>query len=289
MARRLKIKLNRKWRNVLAGSLAVLLLAGAVFGIVSLATGRDSRTVGAGDFSIGGLDKDGQFVRTESTLVSDYIECQGLTVEATDQATGTYQVFYYDADKILLGSTESLAVRSGIYRKEDSFVLAKYARIILAPTLEVDEDESDKEAKIRFWQVSGFVDDFIITVDREQEAAKELALRVVEDDAPYAYTLTLGEGVDACAMPADETYSHFDLTELVNVKGYDLLISDASVRYVHFWNAEKKLCQSDHSFVFNANMNANSLEIPEDAVYVSFTVIGGDDTSVEAYAVRLDR
>ena len=159
-----------KWKNLLSGALCLLLVVGAVMGITTL-TGKDTIPIRSTAFSVGGINDDGNYVKTDTSIYTkDMFECQGLTIEPDFEATGTYQVFYYDSNKNFIGATEVMNAEDGVYTKADTFTLAQYARIMITPAVPVDEDAEEDEAfRIRFYEVTSYAGDYTITVDKKQK------------------------------------------------------------------------------------------------------------------------
>lgn len=164
MARRTRVK----WKNVLVAALAVMLLVGAVAGIASIKS-DDSVKISELTFSVGALDEQGMFVEYNRSVVSDYFECQGLTIEPTANASGSYQVFYYTNEKVFFGSTEELSPRDGIYKMGRQYCYAKYARVVYTPSVPLDEYGAEVDSfRIRFFEASSYAGNIVVSVDREQ-------------------------------------------------------------------------------------------------------------------------
>lgn len=160
-------KIKIKWKQLLAGILAFLAIAGSVVGIAALAT-KNTKKVSALSFSRGSIDGEGNYEKsTTSIYTEDFIECQGLTIEPDFKASGTYQVFYYDSNKSFLGVTEKINADDGMYEKGDSFVLAKYARIVITPDASANTEDGE-DFKIRFWEAAKYAREYTITIDKKQ-------------------------------------------------------------------------------------------------------------------------
>lgn len=217
MARR-KFKLKVKWKNLLAAALGLLLIAGAVAGIASI-TGRDTRPLNALSFSVGALDDSGAFKEYDQSVVSDYFECQGLTIDPDATANGTFEVFYYDENKVFLGTSGVKMPVDGIYTKpsdhSDSYVflLAKYARVMITPEAPISEDYEEESFRIRFWEASKYASMLTITVDKKQVFERAEENRLFDaSDAIEGYSWREGNNVEDgmivaegfCALPLVE-------------------------------------------------------------------------------------
>lgn len=166
---------RRRFRNtnltrVVSAVLAVAFLVGAVIGVTAL-FGRDSKKVSPSKFSVGAVNANGLYVKSNTSIYTkEFIECQGLTIEPDFEASGTFQVFYYDPDKVFIGATEVMNASEGVYSKLDTFTFAKYCRIMITPDLSSDTD-SKRDEKITFLKVRGYANDYTVTVDRKQDFA----------------------------------------------------------------------------------------------------------------------
>lgn len=158
-------------KSILLAVLVGALILGSVSGIVAIFN-RDTTTVSTFlSFDLGSLDENGIFVKSRTSIYSkDLIECKGLTIEPDFEAKGSFQVFYYDAAKNFLSSTEQLQAEDGIYEMEDDLdlALAKYCRIVITPE-PVDEDgKYITDFEIHWYEVSKYAGQFTIKVAKDQ-------------------------------------------------------------------------------------------------------------------------
>ena len=171
-----------KWKRLLTAGLALLLLVGAIAGIAALA-GKDTKKISSFAFTRGSLDESGNFVKGEISIVTeDLFECQGLTIKPDFKALGTYQVYYYTANKTFLGTTGVLNTSAGGYAKNASFLDAKYARIVITP-----DDEGDEDFKIRFFEIASYANYYTITVNKKQNFKAYNYYEIDADMVGYAY------------------------------------------------------------------------------------------------------
>lgn len=178
----MKKKIRINWKQVLLYVLISALSLAALAGIGSLFN-RDTKTIGAGVFSVGALDQNGRYVESDlSIFTEDLIECKGLCIEPDfKNVTGTFQVFYYGEDKAFIGATEVLNAADGVYTRGDDFGEAVYCRIMITPAVPTDDEGNEVEDyKIRFWNVRGIANDYTITVDKDQTAAEVKNLFVAD-------------------------------------------------------------------------------------------------------------
>lgn len=135
-----------------------LLIAGCAFAAVSI-FGGDTKTVGASAFSVGGLDENGEYIETETSVFTDeLIECQGLKIEPDFKSAVSYRVYLYNSAKKLI---EVTPIMRSSYKLTNTF--AKYCRIMIIP-----DESTEKDYSIGFFQISGIVKNLEITVNKKQ-------------------------------------------------------------------------------------------------------------------------
>lgn len=85
----------------------------------------------AGDWEKGLIAVDGGEVRgTIAIRTKDFVPINGLNVDLRDNAGITYQIFWYDENKVFLSCTEELVVDYDLAGMPE---LAEYARIMIKP------------------------------------------------------------------------------------------------------------------------------------------------------------
>ena len=157
-----KFKLKKSWKSLVSVTLAGVALFGAIFGLVTLSKkiSADTKEIHP-TFNVGAIDNQGNYMDSETSIYTkNLFECQGLSIEPDFEAIGTFSVYYYAQDKTFMGSTGNIKASDGVYSKKDSFSFAQYARIVISPA----EDD-----QIRFYEVSGYADDYTITVNKDQK------------------------------------------------------------------------------------------------------------------------
>ena len=165
--KRFKRKLN--WRGILSIVLVGALLVGSITGLAFI-FGKKTKTLSSFAFDRGSINKNGVFEASKlSIYTKEMFECQGLTITPDFEADSTYQVFYYDDMKNFIGATDIMSADDPAYEKGSTFPFAKYARVLIIPNPTDENNQKDKEFKIRFYEVLGYANDYKITVDRNQE------------------------------------------------------------------------------------------------------------------------
>ena len=161
--------ISKKTKSIISGILLVAIIAG-VLALAGSFLGKDTKTISSTEFSVGGINTQGNYVESKTSIYTkDMFECQGLSIEPDFEATGTYQVFYYDSQKNFIDSTIKYNSDEGVYKKGNTFGEAKYARIMITPDVPTDDDGKEVEDfKIRFYEVVGYANDYNITVDKKQ-------------------------------------------------------------------------------------------------------------------------
>ena len=179
-----RFRIKSKWKSVLAGVLVVATVFGAVMGISALFK-KDTRTLGSTAFSVGALSDKGQVQKYDQAIISDYFECQGLTIEPNDNATGSYKVFYYTSNKVFVGSSDEMTPKDGVYKMGVTYPVAAYARVMITPAVSADEYGVEESFRIRFYEVYKYAAEFKIVVSKKQH------LRVnLYEDSKAIYGLT---------------------------------------------------------------------------------------------------
>lgn len=230
---------NIPWVNILIVVLVSALLIGGIVGITA-AVKEDMKDIPNSAFKRGALDSNGLFVDSDTSIYTkDLIECVGLEIEPDFEASGSYQVFYYDVNKSFIGATELIdASEDGVYMKGNTFGLAKYCRIMIIPECPVDDNGNTKENwKIRFYEVSNYADDYNISVSKNQsvnyEAINLLAGITIHDN------MVNSTSDDYSSSHVESTT--FSCTDKITVAGYKqlkLIVPDGGRMQVVFYDKE---------------------------------------------------
>ena len=212
-----KFRRKFKWKNILSFVLVGVLLVASVAGLGAVFN-RDTKTISSTAFAVGGINEKGNYVESKTSIYTkDMFECQGLSIEPDFEATGTYKVFYYNANKNFIGATDELKAEDGVYTKGDTFAVARYARIMITPDIPTDEDGVEEaEFKIRFYEVTGYASDYKISVDKKQNAEKVNVFVVDKDMLGKVYSAS--EGSTPTVMEGSD-YETFGATKPVDVTG----------------------------------------------------------------------
>ena len=170
------MRISKKTKSIISGILLVAIIAG-VLALAGSLLGKETKTISSTEFSVGGINAQGNYVESKTSIYTkDMFECQGLSIEPDFEATGTYQVFYYDSNKNFIGATDELNAEDGVYSLSNSPMYAKavYARIMITPDVPVDEDgDVVEDFKIRFYEVASYAGDYKITVNKDQKYKAE--------------------------------------------------------------------------------------------------------------------
>lgn len=174
-----RYKRKVRFRNVISAILAIALIVGACAGITAILRNQ-TKKISPLVFSRGAIDEQGQYVKSETSICNEeLIDCQGLTVVPGFKSNGTYRIFYYSANESYIGSTEEMKVTDGTYTKGESFIFARYCRIMITPDA-VDEDgKADKDFKIKFYEALKYASLFTIKVNKVQHSEPEEMVEVL--------------------------------------------------------------------------------------------------------------
>ena len=158
-----KIKFKKNFRNFLAIALAILVGAGAIFGIVKLTEKFTSETKKiTPSYQVGGIDVSGKGNDSKDSIVTkEAFECQGLKITPEFGANIEYQVFFYGVDDMYCGSTE---VMEDTYRFEDT-AFVKTARVVIYP----QSNEDNEDVEVKCYQVRSYAKLLTIEVNRKQD------------------------------------------------------------------------------------------------------------------------
>ena len=254
-------------KSVLLAVLVGALILGSVSGIVAIFN-RDTTTISTLlSFDLGTLDENGIFVKSSTSIYSkDLIECKGLTIEPDFEAKGSFQVFYYDAAKKFLTSTEVLQAEDGIYEMEDSIdlALAKYCRIVITPE-PVDEDgEYITDFEIHWYEVSKYAGQFTIKVAKDQSTKyKDLFRKDVNMiHRVHSYNMDTDQLVSA-------TREGFGGTSRIQVASIDKLAiiceaeADAGMYEYFFIDVNGYVTRGDNA----GSIESLVLDVPENALF----------------------
>ena len=240
--RKLRRKLNLK--SILSATLVCALLVGSVFGLTSV-LGKKEKTISPFAFSQGAVNEKGIYEESKTSIYTkELIECQGLTITPDFEASGTYQVFYYDENKNFIGATDDLNAEDGAYTKGNTFEIAKYARIMITPDVPTDENgKKVEDFKIRFYEVNGYAKDYTITVNKKQNFNFNNLFKLDTTMVNKAWGLN-----EDYTLKVDDSNSDLATCEFIDVSKYDVVkmyvpLANASGPYMHIFVTE------DHSYV----------------------------------------
>lgn len=149
------------WKGLLSAILAIGILVGAVAGISAIFN-NDTKTISSGEFSVGALNSNGEFEKSDTALVTKTaFKCLGINIDQKFESDSTYDVYYYESDG------DFLFCRTGLKGKyTEDYPGATHARVVIHPECPEGVDEDDW--KIRFWEVGNYASDIKITVNRDQ-------------------------------------------------------------------------------------------------------------------------
>ena len=128
-----KTKKRISLKDIASAVVACLLILAVIGGCIAISK-IDTKTISSLSFKRGSLTESGTYQKSDTAIYTEELfECQGLTVTVDFESDVEYRVFYYREDKSFIGATENLKVD---YEKDATYANAKYARIVIYPTLE---------------------------------------------------------------------------------------------------------------------------------------------------------
>lgn len=266
-----KRKRKFNWKGILSAVLLVGALVG-VFAVLGATIKNETKTISSLSFEVGGINGEGNHINTKTSIYTkDMFECQGLTIEPDFEATGTYQVFYYDSNKNFIHATDVFKVTDGVYKKGNNIGNAKYARIVITPDVPIDEDANEeKDFKIRFYEVASYASDYVITVNKKQNF--KLPNLFIVDESKIGYTAGFNEiGYFVSTPNVDKGYV------TLNVNNYRNL----TFKYAENANIENNtyifMDENSHLILESTQPNGDyvvDITVPSGAVYmiVNYTI-----------------
>lgn len=161
MLKKINIK-NRKVLGIISIILAILLTVGIASALILLKP-KNYVEVDSSKFVVGKITDNGEFMSSNDYLCTkELIACDGLEVTPTFTSSSKYQIFFYDKDYKYVYSSNVLSDK---FEFLDSVPFVEYCRIMIVPDR---ENKSADEFKITIFNKSKYVDEFAITVNKEQ-------------------------------------------------------------------------------------------------------------------------
>lgn len=203
-------------KGLISAILAVAVIVGVVAGVATI-FGNETKKISPGAFSKGALDAQGEFVKSDTSLVTkESFECIGLCIEQDFESGAKYDVYYYEKDGDFLESRIGL---KGTY--DEDFPFATYARVVIHPAIPEDMDSDD--FKIRFWETRDYANDLKITVNKDQtqkyETGNILSQSDVQNETSY---IVSGAGTLITGSTDSESYDCFSIEP--KYKNYDIYV-----------------------------------------------------------------
>ena len=165
---RMKFDLTRKstWKKILNVGLAVLFVAGAIFGVVKL-SGRlkDDKKKISPIWEVGVIsEKDGKADPDAKTSIytKDAFDAKGLEIELDFDSDVTYQVFWYDSVGEYVATYTSTEMNKGYAPYAPA---GHKARIEITPVI----SEEDDDGEISWLETFKYSKQIEIRVDKNQE------------------------------------------------------------------------------------------------------------------------
>lgn len=178
---------NIPWKQILCFALVGIIGIGAVVGISSAVTNK-TKTISSLVFAVGAIDSEGQYVKNDKSIYTkDLIECKGLKIDMDFEASGTYQVFYYDSNKTFIGCTDVFDTSiNSTYAKIDEYEFAKYCRVMYTPDAPKDENGYiDEGFKITLFNLLSYANKVNIVVNKEQAGLTSISYKTMKNVAFY--------------------------------------------------------------------------------------------------------
>lgn len=197
-------------------TIVIILLIFGSFGLINSLNktkDNDKKEITASSFYVGGINRLGQNVESETSFITDKIGVQGLTIKPKSNSNVTYIVYYYDSSMKFVGKTNE---RSSVFSPTTIRDDIKWCRIqIFVP---------DGEKAI-IWNKSKYVSQLDISVDKKQvtETEQEKIGLYVKNVIVYS--------TDGTTI----TFNENGFTESTDTYSYHLTVNNGlEVDYVEF-------------------------------------------------------
>lgn len=142
-----------KW--IIIFTLVFALIAGFVGMAVILNREVKTYDLASIAYEVGELDAEGAEEEANTSIrTKDFYEVDGLTVTVCEEPTITYQLFFYDADKEFVSSSDELAVDYDGTIPET----AEYVKVLITPI--------DDEDGVTFIEIAGYASQVTVTLNR---------------------------------------------------------------------------------------------------------------------------
>ena len=279
------MKITRKWKKILSTALACLLLVGAVGAVASFAT-NDQKTVSSLGFVLGDIDPDtGEFVESKKSVYTEKtILANGLKIKPDFEFKGTYDVFYYDANNILI--TKKLGL-DGIYKS--NVEIAQYCRIVIHP--DVPDGVKEKDYEINFFEAKEIASMFTITISKGLN--KYGNYEDYFDGVQYQYNKGFENDNGTITSANIVAWDNFKVSEFVALEDAEKVgfvmtyIYPPVTEYMHLVFVDENntyISDVGYGHVDEAGLGHYILDVPEGAVKVA--VMCASDVTVRLYSIN---
>lgn len=148
-------KTNLKF--IVAFVLIALTAMASVVALAKIENKETTKTLGSGSltYSIGLLDSEGAYEQGTTSIYSkDFESVDGLTIKVDENATITYSIFFFDADKKID------SIQSDLTSDFDSSEIpenAEYFKLMITPT---------NDAEVSFFEINTYAGQLTVTINK---------------------------------------------------------------------------------------------------------------------------
>lgn len=146
---------NIKW--IVTFVLIAMLTLAVIFAFVKIDKNQKTKELDTSVFtySIGLIDAEGEYEQgTSSIYTKNYYTVDGLVCELDEDATITYSIVFYNADKEYI---DTMAGLKGNYDGTENPVNSEYFRIMITPT---------NDAEVSFFEIGTYADQLTVTINK---------------------------------------------------------------------------------------------------------------------------
>ena len=226
-------------------------------------------------FSIGALDATGEFMESDSSLVTkEAFVCNDLTVYKDFNSDINYQIFFYDYDENFILSTEV---------RNDKFVnelpnWTYYARIVITPVW--DKDIAEEDQIIKWYEVYKYSSKLNVEISSKNILADYTNINLIKPGLTgYMYkgglyqTVEMSSACNSAIIKINHAYDYLRLEDSIS--------ASFSLKFAY---PSKSLYTGGYAIdPSSSELNVNVFKIPEGVEYVFVYTLTGSLDGISLY------
>lgn len=276
----MKLKTKKTIVKIVSILACCLLIFGVIYGAVAISkTLKDETKKIRPSFTVGGLDTNGEYVKTKASIYTEKaFACKGLEIKLDFDSNVKYQVFYYNEKDVFVSQTSVYVATEDLLVPDE----ATHARLVVTP---IWEDDVKSEDRVCHWYNTGkYSKQLEIRVLKNQDIREDLVEGLTLTEVGYKRAFS-----DTMAATATATANYKTTTTPVDISDIEEIefkvAAGGECSYI-FYDAEGDTLMTAEKVV-GATDTATSkiVAIPEDAVYVHFNFSFANGATIEDYQI----